>query len=238
MSQGWEARAERWLAWARTPGHDAYWDYRSGFFDLLPPPDGPVLEVGCGEGRVCRDLAARGYRVTGLDASPTLVAAAGERDRMGDYVVGRAEALPFGDAGFDLVVAYNSLMDVEDMPGAVLEAARVLRANGRLCACVTHPLADAGAWESDDEDARFVIAGTYLEPTAFSAVVHRAGLTMTFDGRRFPLESYGRAVEAAGLLIEAIREPAAPEDARRARRWARLPMFLFFRAVKPASSAG
>jgi hypothetical protein len=44
---------------------------------------------------------------------------------------------------FELVV-YNSLMDVEDMSGAVMEAARTLCAGGRLCACVTHPLADAG----------------------------------------------------------------------------------------------
>lgn len=233
MSQGWEARAEQWLSWARTPGHDAYWDYRDAFFELLPAPAGPVLEIGCGEGRVCRDLAARGYRVTALDASPALVAAAAERDPAGEYLVGRAEALPFEDSTFALVVAYNSLMDVDDMPRTVSEATRVLYSGGRLCACVTHPLADAGAWEGDQDDARFVITDSYLEPAKFSATVERAGLTMAFDGKRFPLESYARALEAAGLLIEAIREPAAPAGARRSGRWTRLPMFLFFRAVKP-----
>ncbi len=190
-----------------------------------------MLAVGCGEGRVCRDLATRGYRVTGLDASPTLVAAAGERDPVGEHVVGRAEALPFADAAFELVVAYNSLMDVDNMPRAVKEAARVLCVGGRLCACVTHPFADAGVWESDADDARLVISDSYLEPAAFNVAVQRAGLAMTFDGRRFSLESYARAVEAAGLLIEAIREPAAHEAARGARRWTRLPMFLFFRTV-------
>ena len=35
-------------------------------------------------------------------------------------------ALPFDDRSFDLVVAYNSLMDFDDMPGAVSEAGRVL----------------------------------------------------------------------------------------------------------------
>ena len=97
---------------------------------------------------MCRDLADRGYAVTGLDASPTLVGAAGDRDPAGAYVVGQAEALPFPDAAFDLVVSYNSLMDVDDMPRAVSEAARVLEAGGHLCACVTHPLADAGAWRA------------------------------------------------------------------------------------------
>ena len=83
MPAGWEDRASQWLAWARTPGHDAYWRYRDAFLALVPPPAGRTLEVGCGEGRVTRDLAARGHAVTALDASPTLVAAAAERDPEG-----------------------------------------------------------------------------------------------------------------------------------------------------------
>jgi ubiquinone/menaquinone biosynthesis C-methylase UbiE len=156
-----------------------------------------------------------------------------ERDPGGEYVVGRAEALPFADAAFKHVVAYNSLMDVEDMPRTVTEAARVLRAGGHFCGCVTHPFADAGDWEHDAGDARFVVADSYLEPAAFNVAVARAGLTMTFDGKRLPLESYARAFEAAGLVIEAMREPAAPKGARGEDRWTRLPIFLFFRTVKP-----
>jgi hypothetical protein len=51
------------------------------------------------------------------------------------------------------------------------------------------------------------------------------------------LEAYGQALEEAGLLIEAIREPRAPEDyvARQPsrRRWQRIPMSLHLRAIKP-----
>ena len=161
MSTGWESRAEQWLAWARTPGFDAYWSYRDAFFALVPPPQGPTLEVGCGEGRVARDLAARGHRVTALDPSPTLLGAAAQLDPGGEYVLGTAEALPFADGAFGLVVAYNVLMDVADMPAAVAEAARVLVPGGALCVCVTHPLADAGTWADDAPDAAFVIAGDY-----------------------------------------------------------------------------
>ncbi len=94
-AQGFEDRAPGWLAWARTPGHDAYWVYRVAFFALVPEPGDATLEVGCGEGRVSRDLVARGHRVTGLDASPTLLRAAAEADPAANYVQGRAEALPF-----------------------------------------------------------------------------------------------------------------------------------------------
>jgi SAM-dependent methyltransferase len=70
----WEWQADRWLRWARTPGHDSYWHYREAFFDaIVPEPGRRTLEVGCGEGRVARDLADRGHRVVAVDASPTLV---------------------------------------------------------------------------------------------------------------------------------------------------------------------
>src|SRR5438128_1167475 len=78
---GWEREAENWIRWARTPGHDAYWYYRDAFFDaIVPHGGGRALEVGCGEGRVARDLCTHGHRVTGLDASPTLVRGAREAD--------------------------------------------------------------------------------------------------------------------------------------------------------------
>jgi SAM-dependent methyltransferase len=223
---GFEERAQGWLAWARTPGHDAYWIYRDAFFALVPEPGAATLEVGCGEGRVARDLAARGHRVTGLDASPTLLRAAAEADPAGEYVVGLAEALPFDDGTFDLVVAYNSLMDVADMPAAVREAARVLAPGGRLCACVTHPLPDAGSWRDDDT---YAVSEIYLDQRWFSGTMERKGLEFTFEGWCFPLEAYAGALETAGLLIEAIREPADPAGGR----WARVPMFLMWRALNP-----
>ena len=225
---GFEERAQGWLAWARTPGHDAYWTYRDAFFALLPAPGAATLEVGCGEGRVTRDLIARGHHVTALDASPTLVRAAAEADPRGEYVQAFAEDLPFDAGAFDLVVAYNSLMDVEDMPAAVREAARVLTPGGRLCACVTHPMQDASTWDHDDLESPLVVTESYLEQRRMQLRIERDGLDFTFDGWCFPLEAYAGALEASGLLIETIREPADPAGGR----WARVPMFLMWRAVR------
>jgi SAM-dependent methyltransferase len=222
---GFEDRAAGWLAWARTPGHDAYWVYRDAFFAIVPKPGDATLEVGCGEGRVSRDLVARGHRLTALDAAPTLVRAAAEADPDTRYVLGLAEELPFADASFDLVVAYNSLMDVADMPAAVREAARVMRDGGHLCACVTHPFADAGSWR---DDAHFAVTEPYLERREMHVPVQRDGLAFTFEGPAYPLAQYVGALEDAGLAIEALREPADPAGGR----WARVPMFLMWRAVK------
>jgi SAM-dependent methyltransferase len=222
----WEAEAENWIRWAREPGHDAYWRYRDAFFPLVPPAGRATLEVGCGEGRVARDLAARGHHVTGIDSSPTLLRAAREADPDGRYELADAATLPFEDDSFDLIVAYNALMDVEDMPGSVREAARVLAPGGDLCACVTHPVADAGRFASCEPDAPFVIAGSYFGRRSFEGTFERDGLVMTFRGWAYPLEAYVRALEDAGLRIVALREPADEQDPR----WQRLPMFLMFRA--------
>jgi ubiquinone/menaquinone biosynthesis C-methylase UbiE len=123
MSPGYDDRADQWLAWARKPDFDAYWRYRDHFFGrIVPAPGRATLEIGCGEGRVARDLGRRGHTVTAVDASAVLVASAAEADPAGRYLVASAEDLPFDTDDFDLVVAYNSLMDVDDMPAVVAEA--------------------------------------------------------------------------------------------------------------------
>ena len=230
-NEDWEREAENWIAWAREPGnHDAYWSYSPAFFELVPPPGRATLEVGCGEGRVSRDLAARGHTVTAVDAAPTLVEAARDADPPGRYLLADAADLPFGDASFDLVAAYNSLMDVQDLPGAVSEAARVLEPGGRLCACITHPLMDAGRFESREPDAPFLIAGSYFGRRRYEGTIAHAGLEITFHGWCYPLEAYFQAFEAAGLLVEALREPVALEEEDP--RHARVPLFLLIRATR------
>jgi hypothetical protein len=119
-------------------------------------------------------------------------------------------------------------MDVADMPRAVAEIGRVLAPGGCMCACVTHPIADAGAWEGE----RFVLGGAYLEGGELGPIAdERNGLTMVWEGTRHPLHAYAAALEAAGLAIEALREPAPADGAPdHYERWRRIPMFLMWRA--------
>src|SRR5579859_5746380 len=100
----WEHEAENWVRWTRTPGHDdAYTFYCESFFaDIVPAPGRRTLEIGCGEGRVARDLAHRGHVVTGIDSSPTLLRYAQDADPEGTYLQANAAALPFAGGEFDL----------------------------------------------------------------------------------------------------------------------------------------
>jgi ubiquinone/menaquinone biosynthesis C-methylase UbiE len=201
-AEGWEREAENWIAWTRTPGHDAYHLYRDAFFELLPAPGAATLEVGCGEGRVAGDLAALGHRVTAVDAAPSLIRAAQLAHPEGTYLVGDVAKLPFPDRSFELVVAYNSLMNIAAMPTAVSEAARALAPEGRLRVCVTHPVADVGEFADQSAQSPFVITGSYLEdhvPPYAGRPVERDRLRLTFHSLRYSLEQYARALETAGL---------------------------------------
>jgi len=229
----WAAEAARWAAWARTPGHDAYWYYRHAFFTLVPPPGRATLEVGCGEGRVARDLAARGHRVTGVDVTHALARLAAEADAGPRYLLADGAALPFESGTFDLVVAYNSLMDVDDMPAVVQEIGRVLAPGGRLCACITHPVMDAGHFTDREASAAFVIETSCLTRRPYEGTFERDGLRITFKGWCYPFSTYSQALEAGGFVVEALREPEPSPDApSRMDRYRRIPNFLMFRALK------
>lgn len=235
LRDAWEAEAENWAAFARTPGHDHYfWRFNlPRFIDLLPPPGRLTVDLGCGEGRVPRLLEARGYRVVGLDASPTLVRLA-RAEGGPPTVLADAARLPMRSSIADLGVAFMSLQDVDDLVAVLLEAARVLKRGGSLCAAIVHPLNSAGGFAPDDEE--FTIRDSYLDPRSLVVPIERGGLAMTFHQRHRPLETYVDALQGAGFAIEALHEPVPDEahirDEPRMARWRLVPAFLHLRAVR------
>ena len=71
-------------------------------------------------------------------------------------------ALPFADGSFDLVVAYNSLQVVADLPGTVHRSARVLNTGGHFSFCVSHPVTDVGRFDGDGPEASFMVRDRLL----------------------------------------------------------------------------
>jgi ubiquinone/menaquinone biosynthesis C-methylase UbiE len=225
----WESEARNWIAWARKPGFDSYWRFhRDEFLPLVPAPGKLTLDVGCGEGRLSRDLASLGHRVVGVDPSPTMLASAREADPDREYVVAEAAKLPFDDGAADLVVAFMSLMELDDMHGATREIARVLEPGGTLAAAVVHPLSSATLPRDEDTD-RFRIRA-YRATHPYSDSIERDGLQMTFRSFHYSLEDYWRAIRDAGFVVDELRE--IYDDTHPL--WREVPLFLHLRAVKPA----
>lgn len=128
-----------------TGGLDRHW--RRVAADAAAPAGQDVLDVGCGTGDLAIALARRGVRrVVGVDFSPGMLAAAGEKiRRLGPsgrvfLVEGDALALPFPDASFDRVTSGFLLRNLADLALALTEMRRVLRPGGRvICLEITHP---------------------------------------------------------------------------------------------------
>jgi len=233
----WTASGDAYLTWARTPGVDVgYWDHnRPALLALLPEPGRLTIDLGCGEGRTARELAGLGHRVVGVELVEPLARAAAAHDDRLDVIVADASRLPLADGAADLVVASMVLMDVDRLDEVVAETARVLRVDGVLCFSILHPVNTAGGFSHrDDVTAPFVVTDDYYEPRRRSVTKGRDGVSMTFAHLHRPLSAYFGALEGAGFVVEALREPqvgphVAPDNPNW-QRWSRLPNSLHVRA--------
>jgi ubiquinone/menaquinone biosynthesis C-methylase UbiE len=86
-----------------------------------------VLDIGTGSGLFAEAFAAKGLRVTGIDANPEMLPAARQFVPTGTFQDGVAEALPFPDGSFDLLFMGLLLHETDDIAAALAEACRVSR---------------------------------------------------------------------------------------------------------------
>jgi SAM-dependent methyltransferase len=228
LASAWEEHAASWIGWARAPGHDGFWDGTwPALRDIFPRPGGLVLDVGCGEGRLGRELTRLGHAVLGIDRSKTLARAAATGD--GALVAcADAAALPLPDRCVATVAACMCLQDVDDLPGSVGEIARVLRPGGSICIALVHPLANCDADPSTPIGDEYVVSRPYLLSRRMEAHVERDGLAMTFVSMHRPLSAYVAALTAAGLAVTDLREHGDGV----------VPWLLVMRAVLAGEAAG
>jgi len=226
LRDNWDAHAKEWIDWVRDPARqDTYWRFhRDRFLSLVPSAGRLTLDIGCGEGRVARDLRQRGDPVLGIDCSFTMCQAAADYiEDPSPVAVGDAAQLPLADASADCAVAFMSLQDIDDMPGAVQEIARVLADGQKLALAIVHPMYSASGKNPDDD---FVIKRPYFTPDLCVSVDTRDSRTMTFYREHRPLQAYIDAVLDAGFSIEKLVELTDEAEGKP------IPMFLDILAVR------
>ncbi|MBN1470729.1 MAG: class I SAM-dependent methyltransferase [Syntrophaceae bacterium] len=98
-----------------------------------------ILSVGCGPAMIEGKLSKLGFNVTGLDISAEALKCAPDGVRT---FAGRAEDMPFSDAGFDAVIYVASLQFIEDYKKALKRSVNVLRPEGKIIAMLLNPESD------------------------------------------------------------------------------------------------
>lgn len=175
-----------------------------------------VLDVGTGDGTYAIEAARRGALVTGLDVQVEMLVAArargAERRLAIEFEVGRAEALPFDEGRFDVVLAVTVLCFVEDPRAAVREMARVLAPGGRL---VLGELSRHSLWAVERRARGWLGARTWKRAKFWSrrelvGLVEDAGLRVfdAYDAVFFPPN--GVAARALAPIEPLLRRMHAP----------------------------
>lgn len=125
-------------------GLDVKWRRRT-VLSLGLAPESVVLDLACGTGDLCVELARHGLTAVGLDRSAGMLAAARTNAPL---IRGDGLALPFRTGGLDGIVCGFALRNFAALEPMLAECARVLRPGGRVALlevdAPTNPLMRAG----------------------------------------------------------------------------------------------
>jgi SAM-dependent methyltransferase len=185
-------------------------------------PGQRALDVGCGPGQLTERLVARlgPDAVTGIDPSAPFVAAARARCPGVEVVQGTAEALPFDDASYDVVLAQLVVHFMKDPVGGLREMARVAGRDGVVAACVWNHAGGDGplslfwrAVKDLDPDAADEAALPGTGEGDLASLAREAGLEPVEEGRLTVSVAYASFEEWWGPYTEGVG-PAGDHVAR------------------------
>ena len=205
-----------------------------------------VLDLACGPGFFAREFAARGARVTGADASQSLIEMArGEKIPGAQFFVARADRLAFiKDATIDKAAIVLALQNIENVGNVLRECARVLKPGGELYLVLNHPafrVPQASSWAWDEKTKmQYRRIDKYLSESKTQIQMHpgaKPGEHTTSFHR--PLQYYFKALNKAGFSVTALEEwnshrASEPGPRAKAENEARkeIPLFLCLVANK------
>jgi SAM-dependent methyltransferase len=120
----------------------ASWQHWVAYLAARMVPGSRWLDLGCAYGYLVAEAAAGGFAAVGIDVSAYALARAGHEApaAVGRVLRGIADRLPFADASFDVVSAFDVLEHLHEPESTLAEARRVLKPGGVLIGATPDPL--------------------------------------------------------------------------------------------------
>jgi len=254
----WNRAATSWVQFVRS-GKNYYAEYLNG--PALKEAVGNVrgkrvLDIGCGEGCFSRFFASVGAEVTGVDLSEAMIKAAIEEEENRNlgikyYVADAANLHMLSSGTFDVAYCHMALDDIADYWGAIAEASRVLKAEGRFVILMEHPCFDTrslkgkmvGGWKTrprKDGSVQHLYyqVEDYFQRHSYTCEWKMKRLTSSFVTTSFhrTLSDYANALAKHGFVITKLNEPRPLEEGTRLhpgmKKHHRIPFSLVIEAVK------
>ena len=220
-----------------------------GALKLLDPQKSEkIIDIGCGQGEFCRELANRGAQVVGVDASKSLIATAkkktGEKYNIHYLVSDAAKIEGISDKTFDAACSILAVQNMEDLAAVAKETTRVLKDNGRLVWVLNHPcfrIPRQSGWGFDEgRKLQYRRIDRYMSELKIPIQMHpgaNPGVhTWTFHR---PLSVYFDQLNLNGFAVRKLEEwvskrKSNPGAKARAENMSReeIPLFLAISAVK------
>ena len=264
VKRRWDEAAKTWVKFVRE-GKDYYREYLNG--PALKRMMGEVerkkvLDIACGEGYFSRFFATVGAKVTGIDISSSLVSEAIEEEKRHPLGVKYIEAdaanlSMLKSDSFDLAFCFMALMDIENYEGAISEASRILKMNGRFVAVIEHPcfvrhrvlngktVCDwkkrIGEGQTDKWSGEYYWISDYFTRHSYASEWKHSRLQSSFvtTGFHRTLSDYVNTMTKRGLVITKLDEPKPLEQGVKLHapmeKHYRIPHSILIEAVKTVS---
>lgn len=189
-----------------------------------------ILDVGCGEGYLCRTMAKLGHQVFGIDSCQKLIKAAKDLERKKPlgikYFAGDFRKTNFSSLYFDVIISHQTINEIENPEKVFQEFSRILKRGGGLILLFLHP-----CFEIDPKMyfQRIKIKKSYYLVSGIKS-------PSPYFYLHLPLSEWIELLRKSGFLIKRIEEPHPPLKLLKRDKWwkknFKKPLFILIEAIK------